>query len=236
MKTLKFKLWLLSLTSLLAVSFFFTSCEHETLDLPTTPELMVEDLTSFENSKNLEILSENGLSKIIIKAGSNDQSLLDEIKQSDFKIVPIFEAPVEDLNLPDENNLIDDETSTISEVPESSMEATSLEISVVRAELEEGAIGYEIQDNSRADHSRSSGIGDFYSSCNNVRIKRYQNKCSRLEVWKKQYSSSNYSYKRNSNCCANQTTSYYGGNSYRLKAKVSYGSNPRSSWRIYFWN
>ncbi len=225
MKIFKIKLGLLSLLAVLAVSVFLTSCEQDALDIPDVVESEVDAL-AFTHDKDIEILSENGLSKVTITASANDVSLLDEIKQGDFKIIPVFEQPAEDLN-----QITDDGTSNISEDAEISDRGIPVAFTVNNVELEEGAIGYTIEVN-QTDLSRSSGYAFWYSSKNNVRLNRYRG-CIRLEVWRQLYSNSSFQYKLNSNSCSRNTTSYYGGNSHRLKAKVSYGSN-YSYWITFF--
>ncbi len=224
MKTLK--LGIFSLLAVLAVSVFLTSCEQDTIDLPD----VVEDVNelSFDHDKDLEIFSENGLNKVIITASSNDESLLNEIEQANFNLVPIFEQPAEDLN-----QSTDDRTSNVSEDAESFTGGTSVGFNVNNVVLEEGAIGYKIEVKGN-DYNRASGNRTWYSSRNKVLVKRYGGLCHRAEVWRRLYSSSNYSYKINHNNCSNGSTYYNGGNSYRLKAKISYGSS--YNYNIWFWN
>lgn len=219
MKILKIKLGLLSLLAVLAVSVFLTSCEQDALDITNAVESGVDEL-SFNYDKDIEILSENGLSKVTITASANDESLLNEIKQGNFKIIPVFEEPAEDLNQP-----AYDGTSNVSEDAEISDRGMSVAYTVNNVELEEGAIGYKIEVD-QTDLSRIVGSGSSYwtTTGNKVRVDRQLN-CVRAEFWKKQYSNSNYSYQWNQNRCDNGSSDYnWGGNSYRVRIKISGGS------------
>ncbi len=224
MKILKLKSILFGLIAVFAVTALLTSCEQDALDIPDTVESDVNEL-SFKHNRDIEILSENGRSKATITASTNDVSLLNEIKQGDFKIIPIFEQPAEDLN-----QFTDDGTSNISEDAESFTGGVSMGISVKNVELEEGAIGYSI-DVKETISSRSSGSKMFWSSANNVVIERFFG-CVRAEIWQKKSWNTGYSYKKNDNKCNRKCTIYCGGSSDQLQVKMS-GS---AAYRITFGN
>ncbi len=213
MKILKIKLGLLSFLAVLAVSVLLTSCEQDALDIPDVVESNVNEL-SFDHTKDLEILSENGLSKATITVSCNDVSLLNEIKQGDFKIIPIFEIPAEDLN---QSN--DDRTSNSSEDTESFAGGISVGLTVNNVELEEGAIGYAL-DVKETNYSRSFGSWMHWSSKDNVLVKRFFG-CVRAEIWVKLSWNTGYAYKLNSNKCKGEDTVYGAAGSDQLQVKVS---------------
>jgi len=208
MNFLKVNLGLFSLLAIFAVSVLFTSCEK---DIPNAVKSDVNELSALKHSKDLEILSENGLSKATLTVSGNDVSLLNEIKQGDFKIIPIFEQPTETL---------EQSTNDTNQSISNNTEDTPVAFEVIEVELEEGAIGYTIEVK-KTNFSRATGFDYWNSYKNNVKIDR-KGGCTRLEVWRQLKSSSNFKYVLNSNSCGWNTTRYHGGNSHKLKTKVSY--------------
>lgn len=223
MKVLKIKLGLFSLLAVLATSVFFTSCEQDTIEIPDVVESDVNEL-SFDHDKDLEIFSENGLSKVTITASANDVSILDEIKPGGFKIIPIFEEPADDLT-----QSTDDRTSDVPGDAEISDEGIPVAYAVKSVELEEGAIGYKMEVD-QTDLSRIVGSGSSYwtTTGNKVRVYRQLN-CVRAEFWTKKYSNSSYSYRWNRNRCPGQSGYGYsdftwGGTTHEVRIKISGGS------------
>lgn len=214
MKILKIKFCLISLATIFATSIFFTSCQQDALDLSDRPDTIVEE-PSFEHSKRMELTSDNGLNKVSISVLSNDESLLQNVRSEDLKIVPIFEKPSEspDPSTDNGNTLISEDT-----------DQTQLAFVIEDVELEAGAIGYVIDVTTRADNNRGWKSVNFYTSRRGVWVNSSKGYFA-INVYHKY--SPNSSYKRVDThfLCHLCGYGYKVGYPYRMRVRLTWNTS-----------
>lgn len=225
MKTFKIKIYSISLMAVFASSIFFTSCEQGELDLQDTSESIVDEPSSFLHSKEMEILSENGLNKIVISALSDDKSLLNDVHAKNFTIVPFFEKPTETTNHPS-----DDVTPDVSA---DALEANNVAFEVGDIELEEGAIGYTIEAK-QTNLNRNVISHTWYSSRNSVKLK-YNKGCFTSHIFVR-LSNHGYHYGGTKKGCTGYQSTFNGNiHLLRLKVNVRF-TNSNNRYRINFFD
>jgi|GEM_PF-3668202 len=225
MKIFKINLWLISLMAMFATSIFFTSCQQNELDLPDTLEASVEEPT-YEYSKTIELTGDNGLSKVSISVLSNDEDLLQTVRSEDLKIVPIFEKPSE---------TTDQSTDGDTQISETLQNNAELAFAVEDEELEEGAIGYEIEVTTRQDNSRGWKSVNFYSSRRGVWVNSRKGSFA-VNVYLKYFSISSYTRVDTHFLCHQCGYGYGGSSHYRMKVRLTWNSNygtPRYQFGFY---
>ncbi len=226
MKTFKIKFYVISLMALFTITTFFTSCEQEELVLSDTSESIVDEPSSYKHSKDMEILSENGLNKIVISAFSDDKSLLDNIHATNYKIVPVFEKPTETINHASDDGAPDESADAL--------EGPKVAFQVGDIELEEGAIGYTIEVE-QTNLNRNYISHTWYTSKNSVYL-RYRKGCFIAHIFAKLIPQGGYHYGDSKQGCNGYTTRFNANiHLIQLKVNLRY-KNSNNRYSVYFYD
>lgn len=211
------------------VTVFLSSCEKDSVHTEVAESVDEASFANFE--KNIEIASEDGLNEVNLTILSLDKSLLNDVKASDFKVVPLFEKP---LNA--SNQFIDtgNNNPEISEDNENLENRMPVGFTVDKVELEQGAIGYTIEVK-RENYSRAWIYDYWYSTGNNSKVKTHTG-CNSIRFYRKKYCSNSFSYRKYAYKCNGGSHTYYGGSSCELKVKVGLNNNYNNYYTVSFWN
>lgn len=199
--------------AIFAASIFFTSCEvDDPSNLIDTPETSEED-DSFKYSKDMEIVSRNGLTKAVISVSSDERYLLDAVNPADYTITSVFEDPSET------SDEISDETSDVSEDSDA-IEEQAMAFEMGNVELEEGAIGYLIGIKQTNTSRLSYPPSYWYSPKNEVLIK-YIKGCYTYAIYDRSWNTS-YSFRKAGYRCAKGATRHRSASHKKLKVRLKF--------------